>query len=83
MIEHGALTVDPAAHTAELDGKPVFLSNHAGGILGGISSGQPIVARFARRKPLGFLGLLIVLALIGAAVFGGVGSHRREVGDAA
>src|SRR6201993_4702196 len=28
-------------------GKPVFLSNHAGGILGGISTGQPIVARFA------------------------------------
>ena len=28
-------------------GKPKFLSNHAGGILGGISSGQPIVARFA------------------------------------
>lgn len=27
--------------------KPVFLSNHAGGILGGISSGQPVVARFA------------------------------------
>jgi chorismate synthase len=26
--------------------KPKFLSNHAGGILGGISSGQPIVARF-------------------------------------
>ena len=29
------------------DGKPVFLVNHAGGILGGISTGQPIVARFA------------------------------------
>jgi chorismate synthase len=29
------------------DGKPVFLSNHAGGILGGISTGQEIVARFA------------------------------------
>jgi chorismate synthase len=29
------------------DGKPLFLSNHAGGILGGISTGQPIVARFA------------------------------------
>jgi chorismate synthase len=29
------------------DGAPVFLSNHAGGILGGISTGQPIVARFA------------------------------------
>jgi chorismate synthase len=28
-------------------GAPRFLSNHAGGILGGISSGQPIVARFA------------------------------------
>ena len=29
------------------DGSPRFLSNHAGGILGGISTGQPIVARFA------------------------------------
>ncbi|MEQ1694925.1 MAG: chorismate synthase [Hyphomicrobiaceae bacterium] len=29
------------------DGKPVFLSNHAGGILGGISSGQNVVCRFA------------------------------------
>jgi chorismate synthase len=29
------------------DNKPVFLSNHAGGILGGISSGQAIVTRFA------------------------------------
>jgi chorismate synthase len=29
------------------DGKPIFLSNHAGGILGGISTGQPIVVRFA------------------------------------
>jgi len=28
-------------------GKPVFLSNHAGGVLGGISSGQPLVVRFA------------------------------------
>lgn len=26
---------------------PVFLSNHAGGVLGGISTGQPIVARMA------------------------------------
>ena len=29
------------------DGGPEFLSNKAGGILGGISTGQPIVARFA------------------------------------
>ncbi|QAY96942.1 chorismate synthase [Methylovirgula ligni] len=29
------------------DGQPVFSSNHAGGILGGISTGQAIIARFA------------------------------------
>jgi chorismate synthase len=29
------------------DGQPGFRSNHAGGILGGISTGQPIVVRFA------------------------------------
>jgi chorismate synthase len=29
------------------DGKPVFSSNHAGGILGGISTGQEVVCRFA------------------------------------
>lgn len=29
------------------DGKPVFSSNHAGGILGGISTGQDVVVRFA------------------------------------
>ncbi len=29
------------------DGRPLFLSNQAGGILGGISSGQDVVVRFA------------------------------------
>ncbi|WP_306131236.1 chorismate synthase [Roseivivax marinus] len=29
------------------DGAPIYASNHAGGILGGISTGQPVVARFA------------------------------------
>ena len=29
------------------DRRPHFLSNHAGGVLGGISTGQPLVARFA------------------------------------
>ena len=29
------------------DGKPIFLSNHSGGILGGISNGDDIVARVA------------------------------------
>jgi len=39
------------------DGKPVFLSNHAGGILGGISTGQPIVARFAVKPTSSILSL--------------------------
>jgi len=29
------------------DGRPAYLSNNAGGILGGISTGQPVIARFA------------------------------------
>ncbi|HXL67025.1 MAG TPA: chorismate synthase [Xanthobacteraceae bacterium] len=29
------------------DGAPIFLSNNAGGVMGGISTGQPVVARFA------------------------------------
>lgn len=29
------------------NGQPVYLSNHAGGVLGGISTGQPVVVRFA------------------------------------
>jgi chorismate synthase len=32
---------------AEADGRVAFGSNHAGGVLGGISTGQPVVARFA------------------------------------
>jgi chorismate synthase len=32
---------------ARPDGRPTFLSNHAGGVLGGISTGQPVVCRFA------------------------------------
>jgi chorismate synthase len=30
-----------------LDGKPIFLANHAGGTAGGISTGQPVVCRVA------------------------------------
>jgi chorismate synthase len=29
------------------DGKPSFLSNHAGGVAGGIATGQPVVVRVA------------------------------------
>ena len=43
-----ALTgVDNADEIRMGPGGPEFLSNHAGGILGGISSGQPVVCRFA------------------------------------
>ena len=38
---------DNADEMRMLDGAVQFLGNHAGGVLGGISTGQPIVARFA------------------------------------
>ena len=38
---------DNADEMRMADGEVVFGSNHAGGILGGISTGQPVVARFA------------------------------------
>jgi chorismate synthase len=43
------LTGEENADEIRLDasGRPVFSANHAGGILGGISTGQPVVARFA------------------------------------
>ena len=43
-----ALDGEANADEMRMDGGEVrFLANHAGGILGGISTGQPIVARFA------------------------------------
>ena len=43
-----ALTGEANADEMRMQGgKPAFLSNHAGGILGGISTGQPVVCRFA------------------------------------
>ena len=35
------------AMRAGADGKPAFLSNHAGGVAGGIATGQPVVVRVA------------------------------------
>ncbi|OQW57822.1 MAG: chorismate synthase [Proteobacteria bacterium HN_bin10] len=47
----GAASLTGAENADEMragsDGRPSFLSNHAGGVLGGISTGQPIVARMA------------------------------------
>ena len=39
------------------DGQPIFLSNHAGGILGGISTGQAVIARFAVKPTSSILTL--------------------------
>jgi chorismate synthase len=39
------------------DGQPVFLSNHAGGILGGISTGQPLTLRVAFKPTSSILTL--------------------------
>jgi chorismate synthase len=39
------------------DGKPKFLSNNAGGILGGISTGAPVIARFAVKPTSSILNL--------------------------
>jgi len=47
-FESAELTGEVNADEMRLDeDQPIFLSNHAGGILGGISSGQDIVVRFA------------------------------------
>lgn len=48
-FEAAELTGEANADTMRMgnDGRPIFTSNHAGGILGGISTGQPIVCRFA------------------------------------
>lgn len=50
------------------DGKPIFLSNHAGGILGGISTGQPIVARFAVKPTSSILSPRRTIDKFGAEV---------------
>lgn len=48
-FESAALTGEENADEIRMgnDGKPRFRSNKAGGVLGGISSGQPVVVRFA------------------------------------
>lgn len=48
-FDAASLTGEENADEIRLDdvGQPIFLTNHAGGVLGGISNGDPIVARFA------------------------------------
>jgi len=49
------------------DGRPVYSSNHAGGILGGISTGQDIVVRFAVKPTSSILTPRRTITKAGAA----------------
>jgi chorismate synthase len=42
-----------------------FLANHAGGVLGGISTGQPVVARFAVKPTSSILTPRLAVTLAG------------------
>ncbi|MBA2932800.1 chorismate synthase [Sphingomonas sp. CGMCC 1.13654] len=45
--EQNADPMRPGSFDNQGDGKPVFLANHAGGVAGGIATGQPVVVRVA------------------------------------
>jgi chorismate synthase len=49
------------------DGQPVYSSNHAGGILGGISTGQDIVVRFAVKPTSSILSARQSIRIDGSA----------------
>ncbi len=49
------------------DGQPVYSSNHAGGILGGISTGQDVVLRFAVKPTSSILNPRQTITRTGAA----------------
>ena len=49
------------------DGRPQFLANHAGGIAGGISTGQPVVARLALKPTASILTPVESITVDGAA----------------
>ena len=50
------------------DGQPVFLSNHAGGVLGGISTGQPLTLKVAFKPTSSILTLRQTVNRDGAEV---------------
>lgn len=49
------------------DGKPVFLANHAGGIAGGIATGQPVIVRVALKPTSSILTPVETIGRDGAA----------------
>lgn len=70
-----------ADEMAESANGPVFLSNHAGGILGGLSTGQPIVARIAVKPTPSVASPLKTVSTDGhAAVIQTNGRHDPCVG---
>src|SRR3546814_14589463 len=71
-----------AADEMRIDGgRPVFLSNHAGGVLGGISTGQDLVVRFAVKPTSSILTLRRSLHRSGADVeVVTKGRHDHRVG---
>jgi chorismate synthase len=49
------------------DGKPVFLANHAGGVAGGIATGQPVIVRVALKPTSSILTPVETIGRDGAA----------------
>ncbi|HEX8447615.1 MAG TPA: chorismate synthase [Sphingomonas sp.] len=49
------------------DGRPLFLANHAGGIAGGIATGQPVVVRVALKPTSSILTAVETIDRTGAA----------------
>ena len=49
------------------DGKPIFLANHAGGVAGGIATGQPVIVRAALKPTSSILTPVETIARDGAA----------------
>jgi len=49
------------------DGKPIFLANHAGGVAGGIATGQPVVLRVAMKPTSSILTPVETIGRDGAA----------------
>jgi chorismate synthase len=63
------------------DDRVLYLANHAGGILGGISTGQPIVARFAVKPTSSILSPVRAVDKAGAEVdIATTGRHDPCVG---
>ena len=75
----GEQNADPMRPGA--DGRPVFLANHAGGVAGGIATGQPVVVRCALKPTSSILTAVETVARSGeAAEIATKGRHDPCVG---